>query len=349
MIRLFVKEEVVTVVNGNVLFSSLPSETWLNIMSFIDKASLYFFSMTTRVIYDVIAHNHAHLSLPEDFGRKSLINEVVKYGYLEYFLIFQKNWEFSLTLANRVNLTRRAAKYGHFVMLKHIILDVVSFGAYRKDDTYVCAFAALSGDLPMLKWLREVIQCPWDDATLIYASCGGHFEILKYAIENKCPWSALLCATTAEYGHFEILKWLKEVGCPWDSLTCHAAAKSGRLDILKWARKQGCDWSKSVYSFAAMNNDIVMLKWLKKHECPIESHVSVFAAKKGHLSTLIWLKDNGFVLLSEAINSTIIDNHLEVFKWLIENIRDYDVTFMTTAIGHNRFEMVVFIYETGKY
>ena len=76
------------------------------------------------------------------------------------------------------------------------------------------------------------------------AARNGHFEIIKYIVENEDP--AMVDASTCNYavvgGNLDILIYLREhvFGCEWNSGICTNAVKHNRLEILKWAVEKGC-------------------------------------------------------------------------------------------------------------
>ena len=68
-----------------------------------------------------------------------------------------------------------------------------------------CAFAAASGQLNGLMWLRDK-GAPWDEQTCAEAASGGHLEILKFCRASGCPWDGETAAA-AGAGHLEVLKF----------------------------------------------------------------------------------------------------------------------------------------------
>ena len=77
----------------------------------------------------------------------------------------------------------------------------------------LCMYAAGSGQLEVLQWLRAN-DCPWDEKTCSQAACVGHLEVLQWARANGCPWVARTCRGAAGGGHLETLQWLRANGCP---------------------------------------------------------------------------------------------------------------------------------------
>jgi len=105
---------------------------------------------------------------------------------------------------------------------------------------YFCSRAAGSGNLALLRWLREEKKFDWNQWTINAAAGYGHLHIVKYCMEHKCPRDELACANAAKYGHLDVLKYLRENGAPWDSLTCFRARKNNHLECLVYALDNGC-------------------------------------------------------------------------------------------------------------
>ena len=53
----------------------------------------------------------------------------------------------------------------------------------------VMAWAAMSGNLELVRWLRGE-GCPWNMWTCAHASWRSHLEILRWLRANGCPWNA---------------------------------------------------------------------------------------------------------------------------------------------------------------
>ena len=71
-------------------------------------------------------------------------------------------------------------------------------------DEWVMKFAAKSGNLELVRWLRAE-GCPWDKWTCHYAIGHYHMEILRWARENGCPWDAEDRDLAAELGYTDDL------------------------------------------------------------------------------------------------------------------------------------------------
>ncbi|CAL6286155.1 unnamed protein product [Bathycoccus prasinos] len=111
---------------------------------------------------------------------------------------------------------------------------------------HFCGQAARTGNLALVRWLREVKKFDWNELTINAAATNGHLHIVTYCMEQKCPRSKLACAYAAKSGHLDILKYLHENGAAWNSWTCYFARKYNRPECLLYALENGCQNDKHV-------------------------------------------------------------------------------------------------------
>ena len=106
-----------------------------------------------------------------------------------------------------------AASQGNLEMVKYCVANECPI------SVFACAFAAISGHLEVLKYLREEVKAPWDSATANGAALDGHLHILEYLVERKYDkFNVHACWFAAENGHLDCLKYLHETAkAPWDS------------------------------------------------------------------------------------------------------------------------------------
>ena len=84
----------------------------------------------------------------------------------------------------------------------------------KEAQYYFCSEAADTGNLALVRWLREVKKFDWNEWTINAAAKNGHLHIVKYCMEQKCPRCELACSSAAKSGHLDILKYLHENGAP---------------------------------------------------------------------------------------------------------------------------------------
>ena len=123
----------------------------------------------------------------------------------------------------------------------------------KEAQYYFCSEAADTGNLALVRWLREVKKFDWNEYTINAAAQFGHLHIVKYCMKHKCP-CMLACALAAASGHLDILKYLHENGVPWDYKTCAFARENNHLECLVYALDNGCENDKHVPQHQQVSN-----------------------------------------------------------------------------------------------
>ena len=107
-----------------------------------------------------------------------------------------------------------------------------------KDETWFCSEVARTNKLELLKWVREVKKCEWDEWTITKAAYVGNVEMLKYCFAHNCPYDERdLCLNAAGKGHLDCLRFLFAKVKPsreTEKGSATAATACGHLDILKY-------------------------------------------------------------------------------------------------------------------
>jgi len=106
------------------------------------------------------------------------------------------------------------------------------------DQAWFCSQVALTNKLELLKWVREVKKCEWDECTISMAALIGNLEMLKYCFANGCPYDeTTACPVATQKGHLDCLRFLFEKVKPSRETEKEAAlwaAQYGHPDILKY-------------------------------------------------------------------------------------------------------------------
>jgi len=106
------------------------------------------------------------------------------------------------------------------------------------DQAWFCSLVALTNKLELLKWVREVKKCEWDEDTIKKAAFVGNLEMLKYCFANGGPYDeTTACRVAAGKGHIDCLRFLFAKVKPsreTEKDAAQAAAIEGQLDILKY-------------------------------------------------------------------------------------------------------------------
>ena len=106
------------------------------------------------------------------------------------------------------------------------------------DQAYFCWQVAFTNKLELLKWVREVKQCEWDEWTITVAALIGNLEMLKYCFSNNCPCDKEeSCKHAARKGHLDCVRFLFDKVEPsrgTEEEAAQQAAAFGHINILKY-------------------------------------------------------------------------------------------------------------------
>jgi hypothetical protein len=172
---------------------------------------------------------------------------------------------------------------------------------------YISAFAAQSGSVPLLDWLKQQ-GVAFTAQACYHAALNNQRAALQYLHAQGCPWNADVAIAAAGRGDAAMLRWLHTHGAPWNAhAVCCAAASSGCVKLVAWIMQQQQEQQEQqqqsgaavvVVDVATMctaaahgHTDVCAL--LLQQRCPWDSCVAVAAARAGHASTLRWLCEHG--------------------------------------------------------
>jgi hypothetical protein len=101
-------------------------------------------------------------------------------------------------------------------------------------------YAASSGSIEMVEWLRQQQGIVIDAETMSWAAGAGQIAMCQHLRSTGCEWNAEACTEAVISGELDTLRWLREHGCPWDANAALAdAAANGFTDILDYVEEQG--------------------------------------------------------------------------------------------------------------
>jgi hypothetical protein len=157
----------------------------------------------------------------------------------------------------------------------------------------ICAWAARSGSVDTLRWLKEHGEV-FESSTCEGAAAGAHLRVLQFLRHEGCEWDEWTCSAAARNGNFTTLKWLHEQGCPWElDEICGDAAEAGSMEMLVYLKQQGCVYNAITIRDAAMTGQLVLCHYLIAEQCPFDQEACAEAAAGGHLETLRFLHESG--------------------------------------------------------
>ena len=171
-----------------------------------------------------------------------------------------------------------------------------------KDQALFCSQVVRTNKLELLKWVREVKKCEWDECTIDLAALIGNLEMLKYCFANGCPYDeTMACPVAAGEGHVDCLRFLFAKVKPsreTEKETARIAAEYGQLDILKYfveERKVPDDEKAACVLQSVRKGHLDCLKYLvEEAKTPLDNWIPFSLARyKRHTECLHYLREKG--------------------------------------------------------
>jgi hypothetical protein len=157
-----------------------------------------------------------------------------------------------------------AAQGGQLAVLQHLRRK----GCVWETD-YIACWAATSGSVEAVEWLRQQPGIVIDANVLAWAAGTGQIALCKHLHSAGCNLSADACTHAAGGHHPGMLRWLREHGCPWDaSEVITAAGFNGCTEILDYVVQQGEALSTELLTVAlncaGSYNHLEAAQWLRQ-------------------------------------------------------------------------------------
>ena len=190
------------------------------------------------------------------------------------------------------------------------------------DQTSFCAGIAQTKKLELMKWLREVKHCEWDEKAIEYAIAIGDLEMVKYCYSNGCPYDVEeLRHRGARFGHLECLRFLFDNVIPPSRLqymerkVATDAAEFGHIDILKYLveeRKITEEVKHACAGSAVCNGNFECVKYLvEEARSPLHWIYIASARHMKQTKLLNYLREKGFPEPSNEQSARFLEVHRE--------------------------------------
>jgi hypothetical protein len=222
-------------------------------------------------------------------------------------------------------VVKAVAESGRLDVLQHLLSDQQCPRPY--DLGY---YAARSGNINMLDWLRLQNWCEFDESTCAAAAQAGKLAALQRLINTGCDWSKHYTASSAASGgSVAVIEYLRQQpGVLIDANVMAMAARNGQTAMCQHLRCTGCEWNVRACSKAARGGHLDTLRWLRENECPWDArHVCIYAARYGHTNILNFVLEQGELvdvqLLRATLNAAGSCNQLQTVQWLRQHGADW--------------------------
>ena len=189
----------------------------------------------------------------------------------------------------------------------------------------LCAIAARSGWLNVLKWAREN-DCPWNLETFEATVYRNDRNMFDWITEHDCPSGMgfpdyKIYEHIVKLGHIDALAYIgRNLHHPMmtDLIPVKLAAKHVQIDMLEWMlNNQYAVCNTRIGRIAAKKGHTVLLQWLHDSELDMDpTNVLRIAATNGHLNILKWMKENGYYWNNSISEYAASNGHTHILEWL---------------------------------
>jgi hypothetical protein len=209
----------------------------------------------------------------------------------------------------------------------------------------ICNYAARSGSVPLLMWLKEHGSVFKPSCSADAAAC-AHQHVLQFLRDEGCEWNWAACSAAARHGHLAILKWLHEQGCPWkQKQICCDAAESGSMEILLYLRDQGCEYNAHTLTGAAAQGHLALCEYLVAEQCPSNTMACDHAADGGYLEIVRFLHESGCPWSEQSIcNAAAGRGSIEMLQYLLQKDCFLSERVMSAAAQRGHLHMCQYLY-----
>jgi hypothetical protein len=128
-----------------------------------------------------------------------------------------------------------AAEGGHLALLQQLSREGCGW-----DNECITHYAAVSGSIELVEWLRQQHDTVFNDEALASAAGAGQLAMCEHLLSIGCEWDEEACRQAVVHRSVDTLRWLRERGCPWDvNEVLQLAACNNLTAILEYVIEQG--------------------------------------------------------------------------------------------------------------
>jgi hypothetical protein len=156
----------------------------------------------------------------------------------------------------------------------------------------LCSDAVGYDQLPMLKYLHETLQFPWDQYVVQFSLCEERLHILKYALENGCPIPSYGLNMALGMDSIEGLRMLVEmrnIPLEDDEKYTLLAAQNGNVEHLRYLHEKNARWHPQAVNTAARNKYVDCVEFGISVNAPYDSNIVAFAYQPFRLDVDHWI------------------------------------------------------------
>ncbi|QHN71201.1 hypothetical protein [Mollivirus kamchatka] len=214
-------------------------------------------------------------------------------------------------------------------------------------DAAIFARAAATGDLPLLRRLKER-GCPSDERATAAAIKARYFDVLEWLRDKGYPWGKSAWRELAKTGDIDMIeRFLPAVGAACTSWLFEGAAAGGHLNgghikVIEWLKDRWALREESAFRGAGKKGQLEVIKWLYREELFDGSSLAWNeAAQAGHAHVTDWLRNEAFYIDELTFPKTALGGDLQLLQWLRSKQCGWDSrTFAAAAAGRGDIDVL---------
>jgi hypothetical protein len=219
-------------------------------------------------------------------------------------------------------VVKAAAMSGRLHVLQHLLSEHPASTSETSVKQEISHYAAYSGSISMLNWLRTQSWCLFDYYACEGAAEGGQLAAMQHLRNTGCEWDVeTFTWSAARSGNIELVEWLRQQpGIVFDCFDLSGAVMNGHGAMCEHLLSIGCRWDTDICSDLIANGNLEALRLVRALGCPWHLRgVVTYAARYGYTGILDFVIEQEEVLdaelMTSALNLAGVYGKLQAAQW----------------------------------
>lgn len=252
-------------------------------------------------------------------------HQAAKNGHLDCLKFAHENgakWNYGVACA--------AAEYGHYDCYKYLHENGCALAVDKQclnQHTCNSSCFTISANIH-----TTYSYCMWKHSSCNLAAANGHYECLKYGLENGSYITPAAIAYAAKYNHEKCIYYLVDremaswngVGIPYLSIVITFIIENNRFDILKtiYEKYKYCPFEPNHPNLAARTGNVSMVLYIIDKMNQQNSHyydnICRNACRAPTVTALKKLRETGFPMGIDCLYAVSEKGDIETFKYVLD-------------------------------
>lgn len=294
--------------------SLFPVEITYNI--FIYVKNLYLYKIVNKTFYFIITDMFSYyMKIYSQYLKNWFINRIgiirmlIKNNNIKALMFFINNYKVDKIY---YYITEYASLYNNIEALK------LSFTNNYYDYDAILIYASIGGheNLVLLALNNGAIE---KDNAAVYAAKNGMLNIIKILYKNKSDIDlSYITLYAASHGHLNVIEWCNENCTININFVAIESARNGSYDVSVWAYKMGAHLFYICKSAIEGNHQKIVEF---SYENGIEiNEIAYFASKYNRINILKWSLNKGANNINSIIRNAVDTNNVDILNMFNDQV-----------------------------